>query len=84
MVLRSMFLVAGLCLSQSVAAVCYYEGKAYPTGARVGVYVCQPDGTWRRVASRFEIAPRSFEIAARSPSVVASFIMRRASQHARV
>jgi hypothetical protein len=84
MVLRSMFLVAGLCLSQSVAAVCYYEGKAYPTGARVGVYVCQPDGTWLRVASRFEMAQRSFDIAARSPSAFASFIALRAPQRARV
>jgi hypothetical protein len=50
MLCRSLLLVAGLCITQSAAAVCYYQGRPYPTGARVGQYVCQPDGTWRKVA----------------------------------
>ena len=48
MLIRWLLLVAGLCLSQSVAAVCYFEGKAYPTGAQVSGYTCQPDGTWKK------------------------------------
>ena len=63
MLVRSLLLVAGLCISQSVAAVCYFEGKAYPTGARVGVYECQPDGTWRKVGRQLQV-PRPFVNAA--------------------
>lgn len=29
-------------------AVCYRDGKPYPTGAVVDGYVCQADGTWKR------------------------------------
>jgi hypothetical protein len=67
MLVRSLLLVAGLCVSQSVAAVCYFEGKAYPTGARVGVYECQPDGTWRKVGRYLQVPPRPFESAAQLP-----------------
>lgn len=28
-------------------AACTYKGRTYPTGSRVGPYVCQPDGTWK-------------------------------------
>jgi hypothetical protein len=28
-------------------ADCYYNGKKYPTGTRIGPYVCMPDGTWQ-------------------------------------
>jgi hypothetical protein len=48
MLYRSLLLVAGLCGSHSVAAVCYFDGKAYPTGAVVNGYACQADGTWKK------------------------------------
>ena len=28
-------------------ADCLYNGIAYPTGTRIGIYVCQDDGTWQ-------------------------------------
>jgi hypothetical protein len=28
-------------------ADCIYEGQRYPTGTRIGPYVCRPDGTWQ-------------------------------------
>lgn len=46
---RWLLLVAGFCVAQSAAAVCYYDGRPYPTGAVVNGYVCRADGTWRRV-----------------------------------
>jgi len=49
MLCRSLLVIAGICVSHAAAAVCYYDGRAYPTGAQVGNYVCQADGTWRRV-----------------------------------
>jgi hypothetical protein len=42
-------LMVGLMLCTLAQAVCYRDGRAYPTGANVGGFVCQPDGTWRRV-----------------------------------
>jgi len=30
-------------------ADCIYDGKAYPTGTRIGPLVCMPDGTWQPV-----------------------------------
>ena len=63
MLIRSLLLVAGLCISQSVAAVCYFEGKAYPTGAEVKGYVCQADGTWRKGGRQLQV-PRPFVNAA--------------------
>jgi hypothetical protein len=41
-------LMVGLMLCTLAQAVCYRDGRAYPTGANVGGFVCQPDGTWRR------------------------------------
>ncbi|HOM13665.1 MAG TPA: hypothetical protein PLB41_10135 [Rubrivivax sp.] len=41
-------LIAGLWFSSLAQAVCYRDGKAYPTGAVVGDYVCQADGTWKK------------------------------------
>jgi hypothetical protein len=29
-------------------AKCFLNGVAYPTGTKVGPYVCLPDGRWRR------------------------------------
>lgn len=46
---RGLLLVTGLCVAQSVAAVCYYDGRPYPTGAQVNGYTCQADGTWKKV-----------------------------------
>ena len=54
MAIRSLLLLAGLCIAQSATAVCYYQGRPYPTGAKVGVYVCQADGTWRKVGRRLD------------------------------
>jgi hypothetical protein len=48
MLIRCLWLVAGLCVAQSAAAVCYYDGRPYPTGAQVNGYTCQPDGTWKK------------------------------------
>jgi len=48
MLVRWLSLVAGLCLTQSVAAVCYHDGRPYPTGAQVNGYTCQSDGTWKK------------------------------------
>jgi hypothetical protein len=25
---------------------CYYNGRAYPSGTRIGPFVCTPQGTW--------------------------------------
>lgn len=43
-----MLLLSGLLLATSVQAVCYRDGKPYPTGAEVDGYVCQADGTWKK------------------------------------
>ena len=48
MLVRWLLVIAGLCVTQSVAAVCYHEGRPYPTGAQVNGYTCQPDGTWKK------------------------------------
>lgn len=48
MLVRLSLIIAGICLTQSAAAVCYYEGRPYPTGAHVNGYTCQPDGTWKK------------------------------------
>jgi hypothetical protein len=32
----------------SALADCYYNGRAYPSGTRLGDRVCAPDGQWRR------------------------------------
>jgi hypothetical protein len=48
MAARSLVLVAGLLLASLAQAVCYRDGKPYPTGAVVGDYVCRPDGSWGR------------------------------------
>lgn len=32
-----------------VQAACFYNGIPYPTGTRIGSYVCMADGTWRIV-----------------------------------
>jgi len=45
---RWLLLVAGLLVAQSAAAVCYYDGRPYPTGAQVNGYTCQADGTWKK------------------------------------
>ncbi len=47
-----LFVAAGLFLltvgATEAAAVCYFNGVAYPTGATVGPYTCMQDGSWRR------------------------------------
>ena len=39
--------VVALAFSLGANAVCYRDGRPYPTGAVVDGYVCQADGTWR-------------------------------------
>lgn len=46
---KLLVLVAMLGISLGASAVCYRDGRPYPTGAVVGGYVCQADGTWRRL-----------------------------------
>lgn len=41
-------LVAGLLLATLSHAVCYRDGKPYPTGAVVGGYVCLANGSWAK------------------------------------
>ena len=48
-VIRLLILVSGLALSSVAQAVCYRDGKPYPTGAEVKGYVCQEDGTWKKI-----------------------------------
>jgi hypothetical protein len=48
MLMRSLVLVAGVLFAGAANAVCYKNGKAYPTGAVVDGYVCQADGTWKK------------------------------------
>ena len=48
MLIRGLLFVAGVFVTQSVAAVCYYEGRPYPTGAQVNGYTCQADGSWKK------------------------------------
>ena len=48
MSVRGLLLVAGLFVSQTAAAVCYHEGRPYPTGAQVNGYTCQADGSWKK------------------------------------
>ncbi|MGI9278779.1 MAG: hypothetical protein ACR2PX_04005 [Endozoicomonas sp.] len=31
----------------SASADCLYNGKSYPTGTKIGPYICQADGTWK-------------------------------------
>lgn len=45
---RVLLLVSGLVLASAAQAVCYRDGKPYPTGAEVKGYVCQEDGTWKK------------------------------------
>ena len=52
MSLRVVLLIATLMISSTAHAVCYRDGKAYQTGAEVGGFICQADGTWRRKAAR--------------------------------
>jgi len=33
--------------SLSASADCTYDGNLYPTGAVIGGYTCQADGSWR-------------------------------------
>ncbi len=49
MAIKVLILVAGLVLASSAQAVCYKDGKAYPTGAVVDGWECQADGTWKKV-----------------------------------
>jgi hypothetical protein len=48
MQLKLLVLVAGLLLTSMAHALCYRDGKPYPTGATVDGYVCQADGTWKK------------------------------------
>ncbi|MDM0053544.1 hypothetical protein [Variovorax sp. J22R115] len=48
MVSKTLWLIAGLLCASMAHAVCYRDGRAYPTGTIVGDFICQPDGTWRR------------------------------------
>jgi hypothetical protein len=41
-------IVLMITLATPVFAGCIYNGKAYPTGTRVGPLVCMPDGTWKQ------------------------------------
>jgi len=45
---RILVLLAALLASNLAHAVCYRDGKPYPTGAEVDGQVCQADGTWKR------------------------------------
>jgi hypothetical protein len=45
---KSIVLMVGLMWALAAQAVCYRDGKAYPTGANVNGFVCQADGTWKR------------------------------------
>ena len=49
---KFVFLVAVLMTSSLAQAVCYRDGKPYQTGAEVGGFICQTDGTWRRKLER--------------------------------
>lgn len=55
---KFVFLVAALMTSSMAQAVCYRDGRPYQTGAEVGGFICQADGTWRRKAGRsgFEVS----------------------------
>lgn len=44
LVVLSLLLMIGVSTGH---AACSYQGKLYPTGTRIGPYVCMPDGTWR-------------------------------------
>jgi hypothetical protein len=48
MIGKTLLLLAGLLFAATAQAVCYRDGKAYPTGTVVGDYVCQADGTWKK------------------------------------
>ena len=78
MVIRSLLLVAGLCIAQSASAVCYYQGRPYPTGAKVGVYVCQADGTWRKVGRRLD----SPSLHSQGDAQVGTTVVRQGSRYA--
>lgn len=45
---HALILLTGLMLSSLAQAVCYRDGKPYPTGAEVNGYICQADGTWKK------------------------------------
>lgn len=48
MTLKMMVLVPTLLLSTLAQAVCYRDGRPYPTGAEVNGYICMADGTWKK------------------------------------
>jgi hypothetical protein len=59
MKIRVLILVAGLVLATSAQAVCYRDGKPYPTGAHVGDFWCHADGTWKKFPPpRAQLLPR--------------------------
>jgi hypothetical protein len=45
---KILVLVAGLLMATMAHAVCYRDGKPYPTGAVVDGYVCLANGSWTR------------------------------------
>jgi hypothetical protein len=45
---KMLVLTFGLLWAAAAQAVCYKDGKPYATGAEVGGYVCQADGTWKK------------------------------------
>jgi hypothetical protein len=48
MMARILVLLAALLVSSLANAVCYRDGKPYPTGVKVDGRVCQADGTWSK------------------------------------
>jgi hypothetical protein len=57
MTIRALMVVAGFALATSAQAVCYRDGKPYPTWAVVNGYQCQPDGTWRKLPAPAQSMP---------------------------
>ena len=48
MMLKGLVWLVMLTFSLGANAICYRDGRPYPTGAVVDGYVCQADGTWKR------------------------------------
>jgi hypothetical protein len=71
MTAKLLIVVAGLVLATSVQAVCYRDGRPYPTGAVVDGWECQADGTWKKAPPRrsaflpSEVMPRPSQLEAK-------------------
>lgn len=47
-IVRTLIVLVGITMTANAYSACYYNGKGYGTGTRVGSLVCTPSGRWQR------------------------------------